>query len=51
MGAVYALESADAIVLSVAVPPAVVIAIDSKAKTAGLTQAEWMRAVLEAAVK
>ena len=48
---VYALQSADAIVLSVAVPPPLVTAIDSRARAAGLTQAEWMRAVLGAAAK
>lgn len=49
--AVYALDSADAIILDVAVPPNVATAIGSKAKAAGLTPAEWMRGTLEAAAK
>ncbi|MGU3496164.1 hypothetical protein ACLBXM_19150 [Xanthobacteraceae bacterium A53D] len=49
--AVYALDSADAIILDVTVPPSVATAIGGKAKAAGLTPAEWMRGTLEAAAK
>lgn len=46
---VYALESADTIFLDVPLPPAVVDAVNAKAKAAGVSQMDWLAGVVTTA--
>lgn len=49
--AVYGYESADAIFLDVSFPPQIVSAIEAKAKAAGVPAEDWIRGVVDAALK
>lgn len=46
---VYALESADAIILDVPLPPTVVDAVNAKARAANVTQQDWLAGVVTTA--
>mgnify|MGYP001443617284 FL=1 len=48
--AVYQLDSAEAVILDIPFPPTVVDAINAKAKTAGVSSADWVRGVVEEAL-
>ena len=47
---VYNLDSADAIILEVAFPPLVLDSINAKAKTSGVSPADWVKGVVEMAL-
>lgn len=48
---VYAIDGADEIILDVGLPPAVVDAINAKARAAGITAEDWVRNAVNAALK
>lgn len=48
---VFALDGADAIILDVAFPPAVVDAINAKARAAGVTPEAWIQGAVTSALK
>jgi hypothetical protein len=48
---VYALDSADRIILDIALPPSVVTTINAKAAAAGVSPQNWVASEVEAAVK
>lgn len=48
---VFALDGADAIILDVAFPPAVVDAINAKARAAGVTPEAWIQGAITSALK
>ncbi|MBL8579883.1 MAG: hypothetical protein JNK47_21980 [Mesorhizobium sp.] len=47
---VYNLDSADEILLEVAFPPLVMDSVNAKAKTAGVSAAEWVQGIVEEAL-
>ncbi|MFG1297443.1 MULTISPECIES: hypothetical protein [Xanthobacter] len=48
---VYALESADKIILDVTLPPSVVDAVNAKARAGGVSQQEWLAGVVTTAAQ
>lgn len=48
---VYSLDTADAIILDVSFPPAVVAAINAKARAAGVSTESWIQSAVNAGLK